>query len=578
MPKSRAKAVPTLASFALGALPVVNPFLRRLRLGEILAPYLPAGDRRQKLAASRAVLVLLRNLLVSREPLYGVGAWAAPFEPSLLGLTRDEVVLLNDDRIGRALEALFDADRPSLVLRVVVQAVREFGLRLDRFHSDSTTIAFHGLYRVADGRRRRGKPTPKITFGHSKDHRADLKQLLWNLTVTEDGAVPVDYRVLGGNVTDDQLHRETWDVLVHLAGSPDFLYVADSKLCTKENLLHIDRHRGRFLTVLPATRKEDARFREWLRSHEAPWQEVLRRAHPSTRTYPPDVFRAYEDPAGSAEGFRVVWYHSTEKARRDREEREDRIDRAVRALQVLRDRLGSPRTRLRRRDKVDEAVADVLDGAGAGRWFEVAVTRHDQEQYRQSQRGRPGPGTTYRRKVRVRFDVAWAPNEATRRDDLKTDGIFPLITNDRKLSLKRILSSYKLGQSRLEVRHHQLKAFHRVAPQYLKSVTRIEAFLCVYFLALLVNALIEREIRAGMKRRRVRALALYYENRPCKRPTTEQVLKAFDGLMIHRLQERGAGGRRHAYPPQLTQLQRRLLRLLGLAPNIYRPPEIEAEG
>jgi transposase len=571
MGKSRGKSVPKLESFALGALPVVNPFLHRLRLDGILSPYLPPKDRRQKLAPGRALLVLLRNLLASREPLYGVGAWAAPFEPSLLGLTRDDLALLNDDRIGRALDDLFDADRPSLVLRVVVQAVREFGLRLDRFHNDSTTISFHGLYRVADGRRRRGKPTPKITFGHSKDRRPDLKQLLWSLTVTDDGAVPVDYRVLDGNVTDDQIHRQTWDVLALLAEGPDFLYVADSKLCTKPNLLHIDGQKGRFLTVLPATRKEDGRFRDWMQNHEVPWKEVLRRPHPSRRKHPPDVFRAYEDPAGSAEGFRIVWFHSTEKEKRDREAREDKIDRAVRELQALRDRLASPRTRLRRRNRVDDSVGHILDVAGANRWLEVTVTRHDEEKYRQSKPGRPGPQTTYRRKIRVRFDVAWTPNEETRRYDLRTDGIFPLITNDRKLSPKKTLKAYKLGQPRVEVRHHHLKAFHQVAPQYLKSVTRIEAFLCVYFLALLVNALIEREIRAAMKRRRIPALPLYHEDRPCKRPTTEQILKAFDGLMVHRLQERKVGGRQHVYPPQLTRLHRQLLRLLGLSPDIYKP-------
>lgn len=572
MREAREKAVPKLESFALGALPVVNPFLRRLRLTEILSAYLPSGDSRQKLAPSRAIMVLLRNLMVSREPLYGVGAWAAPFEPSLMGLTRDEVALLNDDRIGRALEDLFDADRPSLVLRVVVQAVREFGLRLSRFHNDSTTISFHGLYRVADGRRKRGKPTPKVTFGHSKARRPDLKQLLWNLTVTEDGAVPVDYRVLDGNVNDDQTHRETWDVLAVLAGGPNFLYVADSKLCTKPNMLHIHERKGRFLTVLPATRKEDRRMRDWMQGHEVPWREVFRRPHPSKRKHPPDVFRAYEDPAGSAEGFRIAWFHSTEKERRDREEREDKIDRAVRELQELRDRLASPRSRLRRRDRVDDAIEHALGVAGAQRWLDVTVTRHADEKYRQSKPGRPGKDTTYRRKTRLRFDIAWAPNEANRRYDLKTDGIFPLITNDKKLSSKKVLLAYKLGQPPLEVRHHQLKAFHQVAPQFLKSVPRIEAFLCVYFLALLINSLIEREVRAGMKRRRVRALDLYYENRPCKRPTTEQVLKAFDGLQVHRLRERGAGGRRHVYPPQLTHLQRRVLRLLGLGPDVYRLP------
>jgi hypothetical protein len=159
--EARENRVPKLESFALGALPVVNPFLRRLRLAEILSPYLPSGDRRQKLAPSRAILVLLRNLLVSREPLYGVGAWAAPFEPALLGLSSQDVRLLNDDRIGRALEDLFDADRPSLVLRVVVQAVKEFGLRLDRFHNVSgRVIVVHTVVGY------RGPPHGRVIGGH----------------------------------------------------------------------------------------------------------------------------------------------------------------------------------------------------------------------------------------------------------------------------------------------------------------------------------------------------------------------------------------------------------------------------
>ena len=59
--------------------------------------------------------MLLRNLLISREPIYGVGEWAARYAPDLLGLT-DAESALNDDRVGRALDRLFAADVPALVL------------------------------------------------------------------------------------------------------------------------------------------------------------------------------------------------------------------------------------------------------------------------------------------------------------------------------------------------------------------------------------------------------------------------------------------------------------------------------
>jgi hypothetical protein len=77
----------TLRSEKIGALPILNHFLRRLRLEEWLQRHLPPENSRVKIPAAKALLVLLRNLLVSREPLYGIGEWAAAYAPDLLGLS-----------------------------------------------------------------------------------------------------------------------------------------------------------------------------------------------------------------------------------------------------------------------------------------------------------------------------------------------------------------------------------------------------------------------------------------------------------------------------------------------------------
>ena len=95
------------------------------------------------------LLLLLKNLLLSREPLYGVGQWAARLVPERLGLAPPSPTL-NDDRVGRCLDRLFDADIPSLTLAVVTHAVREFAVALDELHNDSTTVTFHGDYETAD--------------------------------------------------------------------------------------------------------------------------------------------------------------------------------------------------------------------------------------------------------------------------------------------------------------------------------------------------------------------------------------------------------------------------------------------
>ncbi len=261
-----------LKTWTLGALPLLQHVLDPLDVEVLLAEYVLPRHRRVRLAPAVALGVLLRNLLLSRRPLYGLGEWARDYDPALLGLDSRTVALLNDDRVGRALDQLFDADRASLMTAVVLKAITEFSIELEQFHNDSTSITFQGQYPKATGRMIRGKRALKITEGHNKDHRPDLKQLLWILTISDDGAVPIHYRVCDGNTTDDRTHIETWEALCRLCQRADFLYVADSKLCTREQMGHITGHGGRFITVLPRTPKEDAWFRQHLQDHPVTWR------------------------------------------------------------------------------------------------------------------------------------------------------------------------------------------------------------------------------------------------------------------------------------------------------------------
>jgi transposase len=266
-----------LNSYTIGVLPILDRFFDRLRLKSILRDHLPRKDRRRRIATVTGLLLLLKNLLVSREPLYGIGEWAARHVPALLGLCPAQLRSLNDDRVGRCLDRLFDADIPTLALAVVVHAVREFAVDLDELHNDSTTITFHGDYESADQEQiLRVRLRMAVTWGHNKDHRPDLKQLLYILTVTRDGAVPMQFRVQSGNATDDRSHRATWDLLCKLIGRRDFLYVADCKLATAENMAYIQRHGGRFVSVLPRTRSEDAAFRAEVLSGRVQWRRIKR--------------------------------------------------------------------------------------------------------------------------------------------------------------------------------------------------------------------------------------------------------------------------------------------------------------
>ena len=156
----------TLRSYTLGALPILDHILKRMKLEEFLQEYLLREPRRSKLATARGLTVLVKNFLLTREPLYGLREWAVGHAPDLLGLSPEEVLLLNDDRAGRWVTRLFRSNRPSLLLALVSHVAREFTVRLEELHNDSTTITFSGAYaEAAEERQRRGQKTLAITWG-----------------------------------------------------------------------------------------------------------------------------------------------------------------------------------------------------------------------------------------------------------------------------------------------------------------------------------------------------------------------------------------------------------------------------
>src|SRR5436305_12088163 len=235
-------------------------------------------------------------------------------------------------------------------MAVVRQVIQEFQVSLDELHNDSTTVSFYGAYdEAAEESEHRGRPTHAITWGHSKARRPDLKQLLYTLTVTSDGHVPVSFASASGNTVDDRTHIATWDLLHELIGRADFLYVADCKLASSENLSHIATRGGRFVTVLPRGRSEDVAFRRRLRTTPSILKWTLLYALADEHGREVDELYIGGDDHVHAEGYRLLWYRSTRKAEQDKSRRARSIQKATEALGDLRDRLQGPRTRFRAR-------------------------------------------------------------------------------------------------------------------------------------------------------------------------------------------------------------------------------------
>ncbi len=557
-----------LRSEALGALPIINHFLARIGLGGLLDRHLPADDARLRLAPAVVIGLVVRNLIVSHRPLYALAEWAAGYDAGLLGLTGGDVAALNDDRVGRMLDRLFDADRASVITEVVLNAVREFAIDLTQLHNDSTTVTFSGGYHQATGTVRGGKATAVITYGHNKDHRPDLKQLLLVLTISADGAVPIALRVEDGNTADDVTHIPTWDELVALVGRTDFLYVADCKLANRAAMDHIADNGGRFVTILPRSRKEDTEFRDWIWHNNPDWTEAHRR--PGGRHgEPDDVWHTTPAPTPSAEGYRIIWVRSSAKTANDAEARRARIAKGIAALDDLNQRLASPRTRLRTIVAVEAAATATLDQSGGTRWINFKITETTVETVRQEKRGRPGPDTRYRKHTRTHHRVAWQVNEDLVARDAASDGMFPLITCDNTITPAAALAAYRY-QPNLERRNHILKGPQQLAPVFLHTPHRIEALLLCQFLALLTEALIEREIRTAMKAAGLDSIALYPELRSCPAPSAPRILEIFNGIARHHLISNNRVIQ--IFEPTLTPLQHQVLDLLNIPTITYTTP------
>jgi len=555
----------TLKSSTIGALPIIDRMLKRIRLEEFLQAYLPRQDRRTKVPVPRGLLLLLKNILISRDPIYGLGDWAASYAPDLLGLSPQQVLALNDDRVGRCLDKLFACDQGSLALAVTTHVVREFDVNLDQLHNDSTTVTFFGAYsEAAEEKFQRGRRTLAVTFGHNKDHRPDLKQLLYILTVARDGGVPIYFTAASGNVSDDKTHSATWDLLCRLTGRCDFLYVADSKLATKENMAHIAGNQGRFISVLPRTRKEDAAFRQQLLAGGPTWRHLYDKTDRQGKLV--DRLSVCEQPATTAEGYRLLWFHSTRKAELDVVRRSRQLDRALGQLAALREKLHSPRTRYREKAKVEKVAGEILASCGVEGWIVVDIQERTLEKYRQEKPGRPGKNTRYVKREATRFDIQYEIDVVKVAEARLTDGIFPLVTNVEEFSEREVLDAYK-KQPLVEKRFEQLKTDFEVAPVYLKEVRRIQALLCVYFFVLLVEALLEREMRRAMHRDGIESLPMYPEGRPCRRPTARRLIDLFGNVQRHTLT-----ANKHpdtVFVTDLSSLQRKILKLFRLPATTY---------
>jgi len=533
-------------------LPMVKHFMDGIDLFSLFQKYVPAAS--DSLADhAESLCILTANIICDNKPLYKVKEWLSNYSDGIV----DEPIesnLFNDDRLARALSALFDADRHSLMTEVSSNSIRVHQLLTDEIHNDSTSVTFIGNYKNAD------PDAVQLKHGHNKDFRPDCKQVVFGLNITSDGHVPLSYKLFDGNTTDDVTHIPNWNGLRTLLEKEDFIYVADCKLCSHKNLTHIAQNGGFFITIVPKDRKEVKKFLKQLKNNDLQFKDAFQ-VESSRKKGKVNIFKTYEADR-TQNGFRIIWVHSSSKQEDDQVRRQKKIDKAIVALEELAPRLNA--YHLKTKKEIRAAVDSICKGVKE--FLDVKILTERKQIKVKISPGRPSLKSVYKNKWEFTYSLQWEINQNALLEASKTDGLFPLITNT-DLAACDVLKKYK-SQPFLEKRMYTKKTVLEVAPIFLKKEKRIEAILFLYFVALMIVSLIERKIRMNMATAKIEKLPILPQSMNTKKPTWNNIRYFFRNVHYSEIIQQGVCIQ--SMVKGLSDLHKQVNRLLDVPSAVYK--------
>ena len=513
---------------------MVAAFERRLDIAGAIDRLCPV--RNVAIATHGQVIeALVANRLTSPAPLVHVEDWARAFAvPEVFGIDADT---LNDDRVGRALDAIAP-HLDEIVGSVGAVAIAEFGIDVSRLHWDMTSISLVGDYDSPEA----GFIAP--SYGKPKDRRVDRKQVQTGLAVSGDGGIPVFHRAYDGKAGEVNQVVAAMEALRKMAGEKTFLLVGDSKLVSYTNLSAVVAAGVTF--VAPASKSYVG-------------TDVLAacdKALASAVAYVPERHTARNTP-GEAPVYLV--YEDTMTISGPR-----KTDPAVDLRRVYVWSSGNAQAavanRTRKCDRAAEDLAKVTRGLGGRYYATEAQVRAKVEAIARDRR----VGAYLRSEIGAGSDgkptLVWHFDQVAIEAEAATDGWYALLTNldVADAATADVLLRYK-GQEVVERRYGDFKGPLAVSPMLLKSNRRIQALITVICLALLVFCLVERAVRLAISPAAT-MIGLYPERRAMK-PTGRLVFAALAGMRLI-----PATPTSPAVIPRPSDIQLHLLSLLGVDP------------
>jgi transposase len=522
----------------VGAMPLVCAMFEKLGLAKAVNQLVPYEG---EVDLGSLIEVMVLNRLIHPKAMFRLGEWAKDASVTdYFGLTAEQ---LNDDRLGRALERIAEyGDQVQTAL--VLSAIDKFDLNVSQIHYDITSIELFGAYDTDDQQ----PPSPLPAYGHTKSGRKNVKQIQQGLSVSADGGVPICQTALDGNASETGTHLANLAKLDQTIAKHDFLYVADTKLDTKENLLNIAARKGKFLcggASQPHLKEQYLKLRRKLCKID--YCSKSQADLPAEKRDKYKATECEETVTGKVDGkevrlrYRLIFVWSERKARDQAKTRERHIRKISEEFDKVARNLNKFSLKTR------EAIIRRLEKAKAkydeGSVFEYELTES---------------------KKRFNLTFRIDPNAEQQLKDI--EGMFILKTNLAQASnpLVSVLRKYR-DQTCVEGRFANVKGPLAVAPMFLKKPERMAGLLYIIVWALMVSSLIERGVRRSLKGQPM--YGLYPENRPSPAPTSRAIFQCFENLAIVIMKHRGAITRRLA---DLTTAQREIVNLLGIPPAALR--------
>ena len=532
-------------------LPMVKYYMDQLGIYDLFAKYVQ-NPMRSPVDSAQILSIMVANIVCASRPLYKIEQWAAGYMDGLSEYSLNASIY-NDDQLAKKLDLLFKADRNSLMAELTANAIAVYQLEKKQMHNDSTSITFFGQYEheVAEA--------VKLKHGFNKDHRPDCKQIVFGLNITADGNVPLSFELFDGNRTDDTTHIPNWNALRELLEKDDFIYIADCKLCSQKNLDYIHEHGGIFITIVPKNRSEVKRFYKFLKTNNIEWQYAYET--PNSRKQSETVIYKTHEGEPSKNGYRIIWVHSSAKEQHDKNRRENRIAKVDRQLTELSPRLNQ--YKLKTKEQIEKAIKKAAKGASG--LFQIQLIEDKQIVQRQIGPGKPDPNTQYKEEESISYRLECELDHKAIEEQATRDGIFPLTTNAH-IEAAEVLKSYK-NQTYLEKRMYTTKSILNIAPVFLKKPERIEAMTFLYFIALMIVSLMERNIRKNMAEKKVEKLPILPNRMNTKTPTWNNLNYFFENVHLSLVEKNGRTIQ--TILKGVTKLHETVLRLLGVSTAAY---------